>query len=74
MERTFKASQKLGGSPRASKAVYPFCGLTQLRAAVVSEDPGKDGILGEVVAATVSQVVEVEEILVVTCCSGSAAI
>lgn len=72
MERTFKASQKLGGSPRASavtchgsETVYLFCGLTQLCAAVVSEDPGKDGILGEVVAAAVSQVVEVEEILVV---------
>lgn len=42
-----------------------FLGPTQLRAAVVGEDPGEDGILGEVVAAAVRQVVEVEEILVV---------
>lgn len=42
-----------------------FFGPTQLRASIVIEDPGKDGILGEVVAAAVRQVVEVEEILVV---------
>lgn len=40
-------------------------GPTQLRAAVVVEDPGEDGVLREVVAAAVGQVVEVEEILVV---------
>lgn len=40
-------------------------GPTQLRAAVVVEDPGEDGVLREVVAAAVGQVVEVEEVLVV---------
>lgn len=33
--------------------------------AVVCDDPGEDGVLGEVVAAAVSQVVEVQQILVV---------
>lgn len=40
-------------------------GPTQLRAAVVVEDPGEDGVLREVVAAAVGQVVEVQEVLVV---------
>lgn len=41
------------------------CWPTQLRAAIVSDDPGEDGILWEVVAAAVGQVVEVEKILIV---------
>lgn len=40
-------------------------GPTQLCAAVVVEDPGEDGVLREVVAAAVGQVVEVQEVLVV---------
>lgn len=45
--------------------VFLCCGPTQLPTAVVGEDPGEDGVLGEVVAAAVGQVVEVKEILVV---------
>lgn len=45
--------------------LFLCCGPTQLSTAVVTEHPGEDGILGEVVAAAVSQVVEMEEILVV---------
>lgn len=45
--------------------VFLCCAPTQLSTAVVIEHPGEDRILGEVVAAAVSQVVEVEEILVV---------
>lgn len=44
----------------------PCAPLTQLCAAVVSDDPGENGVLRQIIAAAVSQVVEVQKVLVVT--------
>lgn len=56
----------VGPSPWKRPSAPRLCrGPTQLCTAVVCDDPGEDGVLGEVVGAAVRQVVEVEEILVV---------
>ena len=43
----------------------PAGARTQLGAAVVADDPGEHGVLGEVAAAAVGQRVEVQQVLVV---------
>lgn len=50
---------------RVRDDVLACCAPTQLCTAVVLQHPGEDRVLGEVVAAAVGQVVEVEQVLVV---------